>query len=87
MTDPRPDIRKFIVENFLFGQDNGLTNDTSFLEKGVIDSTGVLELATHIETTYNIKVKDEELVPENLDTINFIAAYLEKKIPDGGRPA
>jgi acyl carrier protein len=81
MTDPRPDLRKFIVENFLFGQDNGLTYDTSFLEKGVIDSTGVLELATHIETTYQIKVKDEELVPENLDTINSIAAYLEKKLP------
>ena len=81
MTNFKRDIRTFIVESFLFGQSDGLADDTSFLDQGVIDSTGVLELVTHLEATYGIKVKDEELVPENLDSINAIAVYLEKKLP------
>ena len=81
MTDPKQAIRTFIVDNFLFGQADGLADDASFLDEGVIDSTGVLELVAHIEAVYGVKVKDEELVPENLDSINSVAAYLAKKIP------
>ena len=73
-------IRSFIVENFLFGDDNGLKGDTSFLDEGIIDSTGVLELVTYLEEEFEIEVEDEELIPENLDSINNIAAYLEGKI-------
>jgi len=80
MTDYKESIRKFVVDNFLFGQSGKLKDDTSFLEGGIIDSTGVLELAMHIESTYGIKVKDEELVPENLDSINAVASFLEKKL-------
>jgi len=80
MTDYKESIRKFVVDNFLFGQGAKLKDDTSFLEGGIIDSTGVLELAMHIETTYGFKVKDEELVPENLDSINAVASFLEKKL-------
>ena len=80
MDDIKKQIRKFIVDNFLFGQDEGLTDSTSFLDKGIIDSTGVLELATHLESTYKIKVKDEELVPENLDSIDGVATYLHRKL-------
>lgn len=80
MTDHKESIRKFVVDNFLFGQGAKLKDDTSFLEGGIIDSTGVLELAMHIETTYGFKVKDEELVPENLDSINAVASFLEKKL-------
>jgi len=80
MTDYKQNIRKFVVDNFLFGQAGNLKDETSFLDGGIIDSTGVLELAMHIETTYGIKVKDDELVPENLDSINAIAAFLEKKL-------
>lgn len=80
MTDYKDSIRKFVVDNFLFGQGDKLKDDTSFLEGGIIDSTGVLELAMHIESTHGIKVKDEELVPENLDSINAIASFLEKKL-------
>ena len=80
MTDYKDSIRKFVVDNFLFGQVGKLRDDTSFLEGGIIDSTGVLELAMHIETTHGIKVKDEELVPENLDSINAVASFLEKKL-------
>jgi acyl carrier protein len=73
-------IRKFIVENFLFGQDEGLKDDTSFLDEGIIDSTGILELVNFIEEQFSIKVDDEELVPENLDSINNVVAYLGRKV-------
>jgi acyl carrier protein len=79
MNDIKTDIRRFIVDNFLFGQDDGLNNATSFLEQGFIDSTGVLELVAHLEETYDIKIGDDELVPDNLDSIDCIAAFLEKK--------
>jgi acyl carrier protein len=72
-------IKDFIVENFLFGDDGGLKNDTSFLENGVIDSTGILELVTFLDETFHIEIADEELVPENLDSIDNIAAFLSRK--------
>jgi acyl carrier protein len=73
-------IRGFVIENFLFGApDNGLKDADSLLDKGIIDSTGVLELVTHLEATYGIKVDDEELVPENLDSIANIAAFVTRK--------
>jgi acyl carrier protein len=80
MTDYKESIRKFVVDNFLFGQGGKLKDDTSFLDGGIIDSTGVLELAMHIETTFGIKVKDDELVPENLDSVNAVASFLQKKL-------
>lgn len=73
-------IKKFIIENFLFGNSDGLKDETSFLEEGIIDSTGVLELVTFLEEEFNIKVADEELVPENLDSINNVSAYLQRKL-------
>jgi acyl carrier protein len=72
-------IRSFIIENFLFGDSNGLQDDTSFIEEGIIDSTGVLELVTFLEEEFDIKVEDEELIPENLDSINNVTVYLEGK--------
>ncbi len=76
------EIRQFIIDNFLMGQDSdSLTDDSSFLEDGVIDSTGVLELVGFLEENYEIKVEDEELIPENLDSIKNICAYLETKRP------
>jgi acyl carrier protein len=73
-------IRGFIIENFLFGApENGLRDNDSLLDKGIIDSTGVLELVAHLEETYNIKVDDEELVPENLDSIANISAFVIRK--------
>lgn len=80
MSDTIARIKTFIVENFLFGNDDGLDNDTSFLDEGIIDSTGVLELVTYLEETFGISVDDEELVPENLDSIINIANYLDRKI-------
>ena len=74
------DVRSFVVANYLLGKDNGFSNDDSFLELGIIDSTGILELISHLESTYTIEVTDDELNPDNLDTINRIAAYLTRKL-------
>jgi acyl carrier protein len=79
MNDIKTSVRNFIVETFLFGQDDGLTEDASFLANGVVDSTGVIELVAHLEKTYQIKIKDEDLLPQNLDSISAIAAYLKKR--------
>ncbi len=72
-------IRTFIFENFLFDADDGLQNDDSFLDKGIIDSTGVLELVEWLEDEFGVPVEDEELVPENLDSVNQLAAFVARK--------
>jgi acyl carrier protein len=82
----RDQIRNFILENFILENPEDLVDDESMLEKGIIDSTGVLELVAFLESTYEIKVEDEELIPENLDSIKNIVAYLEKKLALLGKP-
>ena len=73
-------LRTFIQNNFLLGDKNrAIKKDESFLQSGIIDSTGVLELVNFIEETYKIKVEDEELVPENLDSIQNLIAYIQRK--------
>ena len=69
-------VRQFIAEVFFV---DTFRDDASFLEEGIIDSTGMLELVMFIESTYGIKIADNELVPENLDSLNNIAAFLERK--------
>ena len=80
MRELKDKIRTFVVENFLFGNNENLEDTTSFLEEGIIDSTGVLELVGFIEEEFSIIVEDEELIPENLDSIYNVTAYLGKKI-------
>ena len=80
MSELKNKIRTFIIENFLFGNDDGLSDDSSFLEEGIIDSTGVLELVSFLEEEFGITVDDEDLIPENLDSINNVTAYLERKL-------
>jgi acyl carrier protein len=80
MSEVKGKIRAFIIENFLFGEEGDLKEDTSFLEEGIIDSTGVLELVDFLEEEFEISIEDEELIPENLDSLKNIAAYLERKI-------
>lgn len=74
------EVRSFVVANYLLGRDDGFSNDDSFLELGIIDSTGILELISHLENTYGIEVTDDELNPDNLDSINRITAYLTRKV-------
>jgi len=80
MMEHEAEIRAFIAERFLFGADLKLTSDESFLESGVIDSTGVLELISFLEDRFKIKVDDNELVPENLDCIKGLCRFLGKKL-------
>lgn len=79
MSELKEKIKAFIIENFMFGDDDGLKDDSSFLEEGIIDSTGVLELVNFLEEDFSIDVDDEELTPENFDTINNVVAYVERK--------
>jgi acyl carrier protein len=74
-------ISKFILDNFL-KVDTGKTliDDTSFLDEGIIDSVGVLELVAFLEETFGFRVEDEELIPENLDSLVKITAYVEAKL-------
>lgn len=73
-------IREFVEASFLFREGrNGLTNAESLLAAGLIDSTGILELVEYLETSFNIAVEDDEIVPENLDSIDQIAAYVSRK--------
>ncbi len=73
-------IRKFILENYLFTDDQSeLNNDDSFLDQGILDSTGILEIIFFIEDEFGIKIKDDEMVPENLDSVNRIVAFIERK--------
>ena len=76
------EVRRFLVANYLLGREEGFSNDDSFQEQGIIDSTGILELVSHLEQTYGIQVLDEELHPDNLDSVNRIAAYLARKRND-----
>lgn len=74
-------MREFIVDNFLFGQDGAdLTDEASLLEHGIIDSTGVLELVSFLEGGYQFKIDDEELIPENLDSISNLARFVRRKL-------
>lgn len=73
-------MHSFVVSNYLLGREEGLANDDSFQEQGIIDSTGILELVSHLERTYAIEILDEELNPDNLDSVNKIAAYLTRKL-------
>lgn len=79
MSERKNKVREFVVENFLFGEGDDLGDDTSFLEEGIIDSTGILELVDFLEEEFDISIDDEELVPENLDSLKNVAAYLKKK--------
>ena len=73
-------VRQYVADNFLFSDDGyQWSNDASFLEEGIVDSTGVLELVMFVEETFNITVKDEEIVPENFDSVSRLAAYIRCK--------
>jgi acyl carrier protein len=84
--ESKKEIRNFVVENFLYGKDdNSLSDDVSFLEKGIIDSTGVLELVSFIEDKYGLSVSDDELVPDNFDTLNKLSAFVSHKMHSGAQ--
>ena len=76
------ELRTFIIDNFLFGDASGrfmFTNDDSFQQRGIVDSTGVLELVCHLQERYAIEIDDAELVPDNLDSVSKVARFVERK--------
>ena len=72
-------IKTFVVDNFTFGDESMVSYSESFLESGIIDSTGILELVEFLETEFSITIDDEELIPENLESIEKIALFLQQK--------
>ena len=80
------ELRQFIVNNFLFGDESGqfaFSDDDSLQERGIVDSTGFLELVCHLQDHYAVAIADEELVPDNLDSIARIARFIDRKRRDG----
>jgi acyl carrier protein len=73
-------IRHFILENFLYtSNEEKLNNDDSFLEEGIVDSTGILELLMFVEETFGIEVEDEEVLPDNFDSVERLTRYVRMK--------
>jgi len=76
----RDTLRTYVLENCLFTDDGSkLTDSASFLETGILDSTGILEIIMFLEETYGFQVDDTEMVPENLDSIDNLVAYVARK--------
>jgi acyl carrier protein len=74
------DLRQFVIETFLFGSDDGqLSTDDSFIDKGLIDSMGILNLVSYVESRYDIQVADAEVVPEIWDSVSRIARFIASK--------
>ena len=82
----REEIRGFIVENFLFGEDGALNDDSSFLKEGIVDSTGIMQLVSFLQEQYLIPIEDEELIPDNLDSITKVSMFVQgkKRLVDAG---
>lgn len=74
-------LRQYVLDNYLFTDDqSALVNEDSFLERGIIDSTGILEMISYINKEYNIVISDDEMIPENLDSINNLVAFITRKL-------
>jgi acyl carrier protein len=76
----KKDIRAFILETFLCGYDEGFEDDSSFQDDGIIDSTGVFELIDYVENTFQLKIDDNEIIPQNLDSLTKISAFVSTKL-------
>jgi acyl carrier protein len=75
-------IRRYIAENILFsGNGYPYADDASFLEEGIVDSMGIMELVMFVDETFGITVEDEELVPDNFDSVTRLANYIRHKSP------
>lgn len=79
--DPRERIRRYILDNILFSNDpNALVDDDSLMQLGIIDSIGALEIISFLEENFGIEVDEEEMLPENLDSVDRLVAFLQRKL-------
>jgi acyl carrier protein len=77
---PAAEVKKFIARNFLFSDDaSAVREDQSLMSSGTLDSTGILELIMFVEERFGLKVADEEMLPENFDSVNAIASFIARK--------
>ncbi len=79
MADLRYEIRSYIVDNYLFGNRDGLQDSDSFWELGLMDSTGVLELISYLEERYAVQLESGEIIPDNLDSIDKLTKFVMRK--------
>jgi|SRR5580700_3482707 acyl carrier protein len=76
------ELRQFVIDNFMFGKPYiGFADDHSFIEKGIIDSTAVMELVAFLEERYRFKLQDQDLIPDNLDSINSLTRFVASRLP------
>jgi len=78
MSSIRDSVHAFLLKNFYVGNE-GLTDGESLLDRGIVDSTGILEVIAYLEETFGIRVEDSEILPENLDSVGAIVRFVEKK--------
>jgi acyl carrier protein len=84
MQEIAQEVRSFVMENFFFGEGDGhFSNDDSFLENGLVDSIGILSLVEFVKEKYAITIEDEEIVPDNWDSVCRIAAFVQTKLCSG----
>ena len=77
----KDELRQFVTDNFMFGKPyKGFADEDSFIARGIIDSTGVMELVAFLEGRYGIKLQDRDLTPDNLDSINGLARFVESRL-------
>lgn len=85
MSDIKQQVRQFILDSFMMGDKASIADGDSFMDRHILDSTGFIELTSFLEQTFDIRVHDEEMVPENLDSLNNIESYVQRK--RGAQPA
>jgi len=76
----KKEIQDFVISNFLFGDATRLEDEVSFLDAGIVDSAGILELVSFLEEKYGIRIGNEEMLPDNLDSVNRVEAFLQRKL-------
>jgi len=78
-TNIKQQVRQFVLDNFMMAAAAEIPDDASFMDRHIIDSTGFLELISFVEETFGVQVTDDEMVPENLDSLNNIERYVQRK--------
>ncbi len=86
MENLKREIRDFVLENYCFNRQGNLGDEDSFMQSGIIDSTGILELVSFVEEKYSIDVGSDELIPENLDSISRLTQFVSRKISQASEP-
>jgi len=72
-------VRTYIIDNFLLGAGDHLQDGTQLMETGILDSTGVMELVSFLESAFDVVIAEEEIIPENLNSLDNISAFIVRK--------